>query len=577
MRPIIEYHGPLFQWLCRLTMRLGHDRALLLWQLAVVVWLLSISSLVVTKRFSGVFTVLTLAGIALLRLPGLGLVELNVDESQWIVSAATLVHDPRFWYSVDGTTSGPVNVGFPALVYYLGFSLDYTTLRLWGLLTCVVPTAWLLLATFRHQFGERLARLGIVPVAACLALTTDADGVAFGSEQLPMLLLALVGYLLSRLFSETAGRGPSAGGLLVLGCVLGCFPYTKLQATPIGLVIAIWVLVGLLTGVAAPAPHRFRRVGGFVAGGLLPTVLVGVYLLVTGLTDYAIRSYILVNLEYAQAGSWGGGAVSWADRWLVRLPRIYGDMPTTRWFWWLALVLGVLYLINRGLRSDKASRPDQRLWFTLSVCAVSLYATGQPGNLFAHYQWLSFVPVSWLMGQLINGLVARPERPPLPSAPTHGLRAALVVGVLMSSAYPGWLAVSRPNAGIGQLASGGWRSALQPVSEAIQLHAQPNERMVVWGWANNLHVETGLLMGSRFIPLYFPVVPGPQQAYFLDVYRQDLLINRPAIIVDALALHPGKAYDRYPIQRYPSIQAILDTRYRLVETVNGAKIYALRK
>lgn len=571
MRPIIEYHGPLFQLLHQAVKRLGYDQALLLWRLGAITWLVVIGWLAGSRGLARVFTVLLLLGVVLLRVPGLGLVEQNVDESQWIVSAATLVHDPRFWQSVDGTTSGPLNVWPLMLIYYLGAGLDYTTLRGWGLLTCVLPTVWLLLATFRRQFGERPARLAIVPVASCLALTTDPDAIAFNSEQLPMTLLALAGYLLSRLFTSPESKQNSRwAGWMMLGVILGCLPYTKLQASPIGLVIATWVLAGLLADSTKLVAGRWARVGGFVAGGLLPTAGIGLYLLTTGLTDYAFRSYILTNLAYAQSGSWGAGTIDWTDRLLVRLPHIYGNMRTTNWFWRLALCLGATGIIAWIVRPVPPGRIRAIDWFPVSICLVSLYAVLQPGNPFFHYQWLTFVPVSWLIGQLLHRLLTDPLR-------RRESRIVTIGYLLISLVFPGWLALmTRSGKEIDQLVSGNRHSSTWPVAEAIRPYARPNQTMVIWGWANSLHVETGLLLGSRFIPLYFPVVPGPEQVYFLDVYRQDLLTNRPTVIVDAVDMHVIGDYQAYPIRRYPAIQAILATRYQLVQALDGAKIYVLR-
>lgn len=572
MRPIIQYQGPFFQGLCGVVGRLGYENSLILWQIGAISWLLLLTLFASTTRFKWLFTAILLGGILLLRLPGLGLMEQNVDESQWVVSAATLVADPHFWQAVDGTTSGPLNVWPPALLYYLGFSLDYSTIRLWSILIYNLPTIWLLLATFRQQFGEKMARWAVLPTVVCLALVNDPDAVAYNSEQLPMLLLAFIGYLLSRIFFRPpTNTGPVLGQIVLLGFVLGCLPYTKLQATPVGLLIAGWVLAGL---VARKRQGWRGQVGGLILGGLLPTLLIGIYLWLNHLLEYAFRSYILTNLEYAQSGSWQAGTISWGDRLLVRLPQIYGSMLSTNWFWWLALGLGLIALVDGYVRSRKIYRRNYKMWFVLSVCAVAFYATLQPGNPFAHYQWLSFVPVSWLIGLSTNQLLGLYQ----PTAKAKrvytqwnwAIAGAYLLGAI---AYPGWVALNRPNPGLQQLASGGWPMASRRISEVIGRYARSNEKMVVWGWANSLHVETGLLLGTRFIPLYFPVIPGPEQAYFLAIYRRDLISNEPAIFVDAAALHPGNAYDQYPISQYPAIQSILDRHYKQVATVEKAKVY----
>ncbi len=540
----------------------GYGHVLWAWRAGVTGWLFTLSVLALSGRYPRLFTGLGLAGVLGLRLLGLGLIELNVDESQWIASAATLVRDPRFWVSVDGTTSGPLNIWPLSLIYYLGFSLDYATLRLWGLLTCVLPTFWLLLATFRLYFSERIARLAILPVAACLALTTDPDGLAFNSEQLPMCLLALAGYWLSQVFTRSI-KAPAAtwGRLMAAGLALGCLPYAKLQSAPVGVVMAAWVLGNLLTRPASASTDARKQAVWFVAGGVLPTLLISAYSLWANVADYAVRAYLLTNLSYAQKGSWSAGTISWADRLLVRLPQVYGGMPTTRWFWCLTAIAALLWLVLS--RNNRHHR--RQVWLGLSVFLAGIYATLQPGNPFPHYQWVAFVPGCWLLAGLLAAGIENRNRN----------RSRWLIGGWLALAvmYPGGLAVVQSNPAIRQLADGGWFSEMKTVSAAIRRHSSPNETMVVWGWQNNLHVETGLLTGSRFIPLYHPVVDGPQQAYFMDVYQHDLVVNQPDIFVDAVSLHPGRGYNQYPVRRYAPVQAILMHDYQLVETVAGAKIY----
>ncbi len=559
MQPIIEYHGPFFQVLRDLVMRAGYERTLLAWRLGVVCWLALLGALAISKQYPRLFTAVALAGVFGLRLPGLGMAEQNVDESQWITSAATLVQDSRFWVSVDGTTSGPFNIWPLTLIHYAGFGLDYATLRLWGLLTCGLPTIWLLLATCRLHYGERVARYAILPVAACLALTTDPDGVAFNSEQWPMCLLALTGYLLSLVFKRPAANPlVTAGRLLAAGLVLGSLPYTKLQSAPVGVAIAVWALIGLFTQVPVDRAEGRKQVVWLVTGGLLPTVMIGVYSAWIGITDFAVRAYLLTNLVYARQGSWSAGTISWLDRLLIRLPQVYGGMPGTGWFWCLVAAAGLLGVFAR--------RPVGRwVWVAGSVLLVSIYTTLQPGNPFPHYQWIAFVPAAWLLGGLsAAGVAAKTAQWP---------RLLVAGGAGTALLYAGSLAVIHPNPAIRQLADGGCPSTERSVSAAISRYASPNETMVVWGWQNNLYVESGLLTGSRFIPIYHPVVEGPQQAYFLDVCEHDLQVNQPAIFVDAVGLHAGHGYDRYPVSRYAAVQSTLNSHYRLMETVQGAKIY----
>ena len=51
--------------------------------------------------------------------------EFNPDESQLIAGTITLAHDPVFWRSVDGTTSGPLNFYVLLPVHWLGASSTF--------------------------------------------------------------------------------------------------------------------------------------------------------------------------------------------------------------------------------------------------------------------------------------------------------------------------------------------------------------------------------------------------------------------------------------------------------------------
>src|SRR5262245_56433454 len=123
-RRILDYPGEFNAWLWFLIKE-NRLKAYCLWYgiALILVSLAFVYSLPITrvipdkvynwleneKVFLSIVSLITL----LLRLPLMAiLVQFSPDESQWIVGAATLVKDWRFWLAVDGTTSGPLNI-FP--------------------------------------------------------------------------------------------------------------------------------------------------------------------------------------------------------------------------------------------------------------------------------------------------------------------------------------------------------------------------------------------------------------------------------------------------------------------------------
>ncbi|HWA35551.1 MAG TPA: hypothetical protein VG737_15525, partial [Cyclobacteriaceae bacterium] len=55
---------------------------------------------------------------------------LNPDEALWIAIAKTLVHDPRYWVSVDGGTGGPLVPGSLLVLNIFGIPIDFGSIKI---------------------------------------------------------------------------------------------------------------------------------------------------------------------------------------------------------------------------------------------------------------------------------------------------------------------------------------------------------------------------------------------------------------------------------------------------------------
>src|SRR3954469_2997296 len=97
--------------------------------------------------------------------------EYNPDESQLIAGSITLAHDPVFWHSVDGTTSGPLNFYLLVPYTWLGIPLDYFTARLTGLVL-ITGALFAIYRTLAVHYGRSIAWIGIIPTAAFFATAT---------------------------------------------------------------------------------------------------------------------------------------------------------------------------------------------------------------------------------------------------------------------------------------------------------------------------------------------------------------------------------------------------------------------
>ena len=129
--------------------------------------------------------------------------EFNPDESQLIAGAITLSHDPIFWRSVDGTTSGPLNFYVLLPLHWLGLPLDYFTARLTGLLL-IGGALFACHRALANAFGRAPAWLSILPATAFFATVTHTDLIHFSTEHLPLFLMGLCFWLLTQ--RPTGGR-----------------------------------------------------------------------------------------------------------------------------------------------------------------------------------------------------------------------------------------------------------------------------------------------------------------------------------------------------------------------------------
>src|SRR5688572_14703264 len=122
--------------------------------------------------------------------------DFNPDESQLIAGAITLTHDPVFWRSVDGTTSGPLNFYALLPLHALGLPLDYFSARLTGLIL-IWGALLAIQQTLVRSYGRAIGWLGVLPAAGCFATVTHWDLIHYSSEHVSLFLLAFSIWLLA--------------------------------------------------------------------------------------------------------------------------------------------------------------------------------------------------------------------------------------------------------------------------------------------------------------------------------------------------------------------------------------------
>ncbi len=499
--------------------------------------------------FSRIFIGLSLLLVAFMRLPILVFnQEINPDESQMIAHAITLKQFPLYWQAVDGTTIGPLDNYALILPSLFGLPFDYTSARLIGLL-CVLGSLWFFYQSLIHFFDKTTAQLSLLPVLFFVAFTQEADFVHYSSEQLPVLLLNIGLWLLSKITSTSRLKQPSLSTVFFLGVVLSMSPFAKIQVVPQAAVIGAFAMISLWNN------RQFWQYFLYLIAGSLS--FLGVVLLATasfGVLDDFWDYYILGNLIYA-----GGSSLIDA---IARLP--FFIAKSTSFLLFLASISLCVILV--GLQHT--TKPFKMTWLEAFVCAwllAALFAATKSGNDFVHYLNFCIYPFALLGAILIAHYTLKTPLKLVTAAalsllPFLGAFAYPALRHLPLNAY-----VSGPSHQVPK----------SEVSKLILKYAHSGERLVIWGWMCRYHVETQMPQGTAENHSERCIYPHPLRQKYYERFLSNLQKNQPKVFVDAVG--PNSLWLNDPAtqsyEKFPELKAFISQHYHFVGEVEHTRVY----
>lgn len=502
-------------------------------------------------------------GVILLRIPNLVLRELNSDESQWIVNAATYYNGAVLWKDVSGFTGGPLIYLPLSLINHFGIELSYASIRMFGVIAYIIPIILFTYFTFRNLFNETYSSVFTLPIILFFSLSISNDFIAFNSELVSMVLIALSCFLFISFI-----KGNSILKLIILGLILGCFPYAKLQAVPIGLIIALLSVTEIFFFEAPSKTKKVFSVFIFIIAGMLPSLTFLVYLLNNDALNIFIDDYILQNILYTN-----NGLASHIDG-LAKFNLVLILSSHTIETIWLFIVCMIVILFSSlqlfKTRSKIELQNFRVLIYLFLILVFSYISVCFPGNIFEHYQLLLIVPLIIFTGFIFGTSL------PL-SKSIFSTNKQLITFVLVSVFIPLAITLYKGNKGINFIAAKG-NYQISSVSKEILKYTMPNERLAVWGWNHKFYIETGLIQGTRHANSYIEVYQYlRKQSIYLENYIEELKFNKPVIFLDATQptfigfTNPENlGHDKFPV-----LNNFIKSNYTLVSEINQKKIYVL--
>ncbi len=491
--------------------------------------------------------------------PLFGIQAYNPDEAQVIAGALTLQHDPVFWRSVDGNTSGPLNFYALLPTHWLGVPQDYFNARLTGLLL-VWGALWSCYRLLRFDFGPSVAALGLLPGLFFFATAIDTDFIQYSTEHLPFFLFTFSAALLWQAHRQgLPGQAYPLRPWLAAGLLMGLLPWSKLQAAPLAATLAAWGTVLALTKPARSWPARFSETGRLAAAALAPGLLILLLVGGTGQWPHFVSSYLINNLAYVNSDY----TVMSAVREFIRLCQFTWNFPGF-------LPAPLLTVAAAGLMAMiQRRRPGPLFLLGALFTAVACFCVLAPRRGYPHYLLFLILPMTWWSGAALGELWQHLRWP----------RQRLLLGlgfVLLTGVVSLLVRAREPKPLLfGELETN-WRQPYDEAGRLLRRLRQPDDCLAVWGWNCHLHVQSGLPQATREAVSERQISESVQRdTYYRPRYLADLERNQPAFFVDAVG--PGAfGFTERATHGHESFAALRDyvqSHYRLLRDLAYARIY----
>lgn len=599
---------------------LGFDRyqiwlaLLLLAALCVNAFLASGRARAVTERFCPpwLYCLLLICALLVARLPVFLPAAVHPDEGIFIAGAMKLRHYPLFWESLDGTTSGPLNYFALTFLNLLGLPLDFATARLLNII-CIGGAIAIVYCIARLFMPDWAARLTPLPPLAAAMAFRDFELLHYSSESVSVLLTAFGAWLV---FAEHLSKRQSWLRGVGIGIVAFLLPLAKLQAAPLGLMIAVG---GMAQGFFRHTQHKWRGVFYIVVGLTAGLASLLLFLVAFGVFGAFQRSYIISNFGYANSGyqfSFEGFLnFCWSEdlKWyeggiLAGLLYFLGSpyYPWMRregrrkaWKQFLTAVViaiplyctGALWLNTKGgltgslvlaallaglavgsIRTIILHRATVREFsfsdvFVFSILAVSVYAIYRPHRGFPHYLAFLIFPLALVGARTLAWSLRSAENTWRSVSDPRLARSAIVRSAIPFVVFTLALPCSFRSKELGSAPeSEAWMATFPlqiqcPVCDLVNHFAKPGDPVAIFGWAPEIYVSTGTLPATRDI-VPPELVDFPQQDYYRRRYVEDLQRHPPKVFVD---VGPHQFWyqnrDPYRFEHFPELSKYVEDNF----------------
>ncbi|MEQ8304027.1 MAG: hypothetical protein RIB47_11590 [Cyclobacteriaceae bacterium] len=493
----------------------------------------------------------------------------NPDESTWIGIAKTLLHDPRFWLSVDTGTGGPLVPLMLTTLKLFGLPIDHATIKLVGstMMAMSISAIYIFSSIMSNKI---LARVTVLPLVVVVSVMNYSDLIAYNSEHMVILVLSCSLVFFAQLYR--IGPGKYNHNIILLALFLGMMPFAKLQGVPLALfigIISIYILFRKKLTAKLPL---------LIGVALIPTIVVVLLVWSYGALDYFWVSYIKNNLAYATRHPITEDVFGTKMALLFKL--LFSTSEISYFIYYSFGINLIALFIILTLKPKKNIQWIEKLMFGVLLFQVSIYCATAPNNFFPHYFLLLLIPIAVLTFLFIHlawSVISIKVVDHKYLLGNSAIRLLLIILFILPTSFyyfqrnftykPFYLEMGK------NFYSG--YALYWDLTATLNQYYSEGARMSIWGWACSLHESTDFLMGTRYVTSA-AVIDGEQlQEFITATYLSDLMKNKPLLFVQAIGPNYFAYYDtmQFRIENYPLIDDYIKANYSMVKEVEGAKVF----
>ena len=434
---------------------------------------------------------------------------INPDEAQAAANALRFKNYGLSWNALDGYSQGPYNTLIISWPYLLGGDVTLNTVRLTAFLLLGSIFA-LVYSSIKSVSGRFYAVLLSTPLALFYGLTKSDNFLHYSSELFPLFLLVLANFITVLIYRNPKKNEPNIALIIFLGLAIGAAPFSKLQSSPIAVIIGIMAIYSLFR---LPTQRKKVLVSIFMFSCLVPGLALLIPLLLTNKLDDFFTSYLVWASLYVKE------SLSFIDllNLMVSADPLLKDF--TDFFVSLGLLMALFFLI----RNDKSINILTIYSFTTLLASFCVIA--RPGNLFPHY--LMFFPPFAIL--CIGYSVSY----------NHFKKFYLLFLIPI-------IFFIRPVTDLFKITApldfhnSGYTTELKDdflwKSPNVYLWlSKPTDRLLIWGWMPQWYVSSGLAPATRETITYSQIVPTKLRDYYRKRMLDDLNASSPNIIIDSVS------------------------------------------